>query len=325
MATSALPVVPTGKNTSGAISRHAAELRHSWVIASRFGIVSGFLNFPKGFFKSTGILSFVPKSTEQFFEHIAEPLPGTEYFPPISHASPSWTLAIAATGLVLLGAGFSWFYYFKLVPNQTLAHDATPEMIAKSKTELVNGPTSKIAALKGGHAALVNKYYLDHIYDKGEPVETSGAGIMASLYGLAAGLGLGITLDNGLDLSLNTALISGIGAGVAVFAIVFAALKSGIGIASFTKGLLAKGADWSNKHILDNVVDTVGRTSVSVADVVYNKIDQGVVDGAVNATGRASSGAGGGLRRLQTGKVQQYATYMFAAATVLAGILIVFN
>ena len=286
-------------------------------ILAFLAIVSGFLNFPKGF-------QLVPKGLQTRFEHFVEPRAAAEYFPSISHAAPSWTLAIAATGLVLLGAGLSWFYYFRLVPNQELAHDATPEMIARSRTELVNGPTSKIGALKGGHTALVNKYYLDHIYDKGEPVETSGAGIMASLYGLAAGLGLGITLDNGLDLSLNTALISGVGAGVTVFAIVFAALKSGTGIASFTKGLLAEAADWSNKHLLDGVVDNVGKGAVRAADVVY-KIDQGVVDGAVNAAGRASSGAGGGLRRLQTGKVQQYATYMFAAAAVLAGILIVFN
>ena len=48
-----------------------------------------------------------------------------------------------------------------------------------------------------------------------------------------------------------------------------------------------------------------------------------MVDGIVNASGRVSSDTGEELRKIQSGKVQDYAAILFAAATVLAGILIV--
>jgi NADH:ubiquinone oxidoreductase subunit 5 (subunit L)/multisubunit Na+/H+ antiporter MnhA subunit len=56
---------------------------------------------------------------------------------------------------------------------------------------------------------------------------------------------------------------------------------------------------------------------------VYDKIDQGVVDTLVNASGSAAEGSGQGLRRMQTGRVQQYAALLFAATAVFAGVLII--
>ena len=54
--------------------------------------------------------------------------------------------------------------------------------------------------------------------------------------------------------------------------------------------------------------------------------DRNVVDGAVNGTGRVVGSAGGGLRRIQTGRVQNYALgialgliVMAAAYLVIAG------
>ena len=75
--------------------------------------------------------------------------------------------------------------------------------------------------------------------------------------------------------------------------------------------------------MLDETVDTAGRTSVKAGNAIYRYIDQGVIEGTVNGTGRASSEGGQGLRKLQTGKVQQYAAILFAGATILAGIFIV--
>ena len=43
----------------------------------------------------------------------------------------------------------------------------------------------------------------------------------------------------------------------------------------------------------------------------------------VNGSGIASDEAGQGLRKLQSGKVQQYAAIMFAAVAILAGILVI--
>jgi len=48
-----------------------------------------------------------------------------------------------------------------------------------------------------------------------------------------------------------------------------------------------------------------------------------VVDGAVNGAGSVSSATGGGLRRITSGHIQQYAALFFAAAAVLAGMFVV--
>ena len=145
---------------------------------------------------------------------------------------------------------------------------------------------------------------------------------MATLFGTAAGAALGFTLDNGLNQPFGWSLLFAGIAGASVFSIVLAALTTGVGIASFTKGRLAWMSNWIHENIIDGAVDTVGETSVIAANAVYEYIDQGAIDGTVNAAGSGSSGAGEGLRRLTTGKVQQYATVMFGGATVLAGVLI---
>ena len=100
-------------------------------------------------------------------------------------------------------------------------------------------------------------------------------------------------------------------------------MRTGTGIASFTKRPLAYAANWVHENVIDAAVDEVGKNSVKTADALYKYIDQGVIDGSVNAAGRGSQGAGGELRRWSTGQVQQYATVMFAGATLLAGLLII--
>ncbi|MDH3294430.1 MAG: NADH-quinone oxidoreductase subunit L, partial [Acidimicrobiia bacterium] len=95
-------------------------------------------------------------------------------------------------------------------------------------------------------------------------------------------------------------------------------------IVGFTKGPLARAAYWTNQHVIDRVVDTVGTTSVGLGRFVYKFIDQAVVDGAVNASGRTSSSIGGVLRGIQTGQIRQYATLLFGAAAGLVGLFILF-
>lgn len=93
-------------------------------------------------------------------------------------------------------------------------------------------------------------------------------------------------------------------------------------IAGGTKGPIARAAYWFNQNVLDATVDNVGRTSVKAGQAVYTHIDQKVIDGAVNLSGVVSSETGAELRKTQNGKIQQYAAYLFAGATVLAGVLI---
>jgi NADH-quinone oxidoreductase subunit L len=94
-------------------------------------------------------------------------------------------------------------------------------------------------------------------------------------------------------------------------------------IAGGVKGPVARAANWFNKHILDGVVDGVGKGAVVGGRFVYDTIDQKVVDGAVNGSGYAAEGGGQVFRVMQTGKVQQYGAILFAATVVLAGVFIV--
>jgi NADH-quinone oxidoreductase subunit L len=94
-------------------------------------------------------------------------------------------------------------------------------------------------------------------------------------------------------------------------------------IAGGVKGPVGRAANWFNQSVIDGIVNTVGRSSVAVAQVIYRDVDQRVVDGAVNASGYVSDEAGEGMRQvIQTGRVQQYAAILFAAATVLAGVFV---
>ena len=74
---------------------------------------------------------------------------------------------------------------------------------------------------------------------------------------------------------------------------------------------------------LRGAVDMAGRTSVKVGRSVYDRIDQGVIEGIVNGSGRVSDATGEELRHINTGKVQNYAAILFAGAAVLAGAFIV--
>ena len=94
-------------------------------------------------------------------------------------------------------------------------------------------------------------------------------------------------------------------------------------IVKAVKGPLARATYWSNQRIIDGAVNEAGRRSVAAGRAVYDHIDQGLIDNViVDGSGRASDASGEGLRAMQTGKVQQYAAILFAAATVLAGVFI---
>jgi NADH-quinone oxidoreductase subunit L len=94
-------------------------------------------------------------------------------------------------------------------------------------------------------------------------------------------------------------------------------------IAGAFKGPIARASNWINQHIIDGVVNTAGERSAQLGRAVYTHLDQKVVDGAVTLSAAASNEAGGALRLVQTGKIRQYSTLFFAAATILAGVFVV--
>jgi NADH-quinone oxidoreductase subunit L len=93
-------------------------------------------------------------------------------------------------------------------------------------------------------------------------------------------------------------------------------------IVASVKGPLARLTNRFNQEVLDGVVNGAAAVSKEVATFTYTYIDQKVVDGAVNGSGLSASETGGVLRRIQSGRVQQYAALMFAAAALLAGVFV---
>ena len=94
-------------------------------------------------------------------------------------------------------------------------------------------------------------------------------------------------------------------------------------IVGAVKGPIARAAYWFNQKGIDGVINGASTVAVRSGRFVYDRIDQGIVDTIVDGSGAAAEGSGQGLRRIQTGRVQQYAALLFAATAVLAGVFII--
>ncbi|MBT5851975.1 MAG: hypothetical protein HOH36_16220, partial [Acidimicrobiaceae bacterium] len=90
----------------------------------------------------------------------------------------------------------------------------------------------------------------------------------------------------------------------------------------FTKGPLARAVNWVNQNVIDGTVNAVGESSVRTGKLVYEKIDQGLVDGFINGAGVVSDATGQELRRMNSGRVQNYAAILFAGAALAAGVFV---
>ena len=90
-----------------------------------------------------------------------------------------------------------------------------------------------------------------------------------------------------------------------------------LAIVDFIKGPLARFIDWVNGSVIDAVVNGVGFATAAAGRVVYG-VDQSGIDMAFNGLAGMAGGSGGLLRRLQTGRVQQYAAAFILGAVVLA-------
>jgi NADH-quinone oxidoreductase subunit L len=88
------------------------------------------------------------------------------------------------------------------------------------------------------------------------------------------------------------------------------------GVVGGIKGPIARAAYWINQNVLDGIVNGVGLTAKATGAFIYKWIDQGAIDGTVNGSGFGAEGLGGALRRLQTGRVQQYGSLLFGATAL---------
>jgi len=205
------------------------------MLLAALALGSGFLNAPP-FGKSWERLS-------KWVEPHASAL-----WPELHHAPFTWAKASMSLAIVFAGIVISWF--------------VSTALYTRKDRRLV-GLTQRVPALRVGYNFLINKYYLDALYEN-----------------------------------------------VIVKAIV---------------GPIAKGAYWFNQNILDGILHSVAGASRAVSGWVYRNIDQKLVDGAVNNSGKVTRGAGGALQPVQSGKVSQYGALLFSAAAVAALVLVIAN
>ncbi|MGB8359978.1 MAG: NADH-quinone oxidoreductase subunit L [Acidimicrobiia bacterium] len=96
-----------------------------------------------------------------------------------------------------------------------------------------------------------------------------------------------------------------------------------LGLVGATTGPIARFVDWTNTYVIDGIVNAVAGVTKFTGGLVYNGLDQIGVDGIFNGLSAAADSAGSALRRLQTGRVQQYAAGFVAGAVILV-VLFVF-
>ena len=96
-----------------------------------------------------------------------------------------------------------------------------------------------------------------------------------------------------------------------------------LGLVSATAGPLARFIDWTNTYIFDGIVNAVGGLTKALGRFIYDGVDQVGVDGIFNGLSAVADSAGSSVRKLQTGRVQQYASGFVAGALILV-VLFVF-
>ncbi len=88
-------------------------------------------------------------------------------------------------------------------------------------------------------------------------------------------------------------------------------------IVSGVKGPIARASYWFNQTVIDGVVNGAGRGATRLGRWTYDVFDQELVDGAVNDIGRETAMAGGGMTKLQSGRLQRYALLLLASVGII--------
>ncbi|MFM8304331.1 MAG: NADH-quinone oxidoreductase subunit L [Actinomycetota bacterium] len=96
-------------------------------------------------------------------------------------------------------------------------------------------------------------------------------------------------------------------------------------IVAGVKGPLARASYWVNQHVIDGVVNGAGRGTARAGRFTYAVFDQELVDGAVNDIGRETAMAGGGMTKLQSGRLQRYALLLLASVGIIGLAIYIVN
>jgi len=94
------------------------------------------------------------------------------------------------------------------------------------------------------------------------------------------------------------------------------------GVVGATKGPVAQFVDWTNTYVIDAVVNGAAFLTMKLGSFVYGTVDQKGVDGVVHGISAAADSAGSALRKMQTGRVQQYAASFVGGALILVVVFV---
>jgi NADH-quinone oxidoreductase subunit L len=97
------------------------------------------------------------------------------------------------------------------------------------------------------------------------------------------------------------------------------------GVVAPIRGPIARLVNWINDYIIDGVINGAAGFTTWLARLVYQGLDQRGIDGIVHGVSMAADSAGGSLRRLQTGRVQQYAAGFLAGMLILVVAIVIFR
>jgi len=149
------------------------------------------------------------------------------------------------------------------------------------------GQPDPLTRLGPVYKVLKNKYYVDEFYQA-----TLVRGV------IALGNILAVFDKNGVDWVVNAV---------------------GRGVVALGSGLMSL----VDAPVIDGAVNLVGRAGAWLGDL-WGRFDSVVIDGAVNGAGTVTLGAGRALRRLQTGRVQQYLLLASGSAIIVIAVLYLF-
>lgn len=95
-----------------------------------------------------------------------------------------------------------------------------------------------------------------------------------------------------------------------------------LGLVWAIRSPMARAVNWVNDYVIDGVVNMVGALCQGLATLVYGGLDQRGIDGVVHGVSMGASGMGGLVRRIQSGRVQQYAGLLVAGLLLLVVVVL---
>ncbi len=88
------------------------------------------------------------------------------------------------------------------------------------------------------------------------------------------------------------------------------------------KVTFAKAVDKFNTEILDRFINGFGNVASYLGGFVYNRLDQGGIDKALNLTSTGTDTLGSKVKLIQTGKTQQYIMYFLTGVIVISALVL---